>query len=58
MGKREGAQVDWRGRVEDGHADIALVQQQATRYEMDHNELIAEEENDGSSFLMNEREAQ
>ena len=25
---------------------------------MDHNELIAEEENDGSSFLMNEREAQ
>lgn len=29
-----------------------------TRYEMAHDELIAEEENDGSSFLQNEREAQ
>ena len=33
-------------------------QRSATRYEMDHNDLIQEEENDGSSFLMNEREAQ
>lgn len=40
-------------------ADISGQKSMTTRYEMDHNDLmIAEEENDGSSFLQNEREAQ